>query len=139
MKKKVFTAEIETLPTMLEWVRTQWTQCSVKSFSPLKIEVALEEALVNIIHYAYGKKSGKIEISMKIVPEIQMEIGIRDWGRSFNPLLQAPQVQLSNSIKEKKEGGLGIFFMMQLVDDLLYERDGDSNFLILVTRFSQKQ
>lgn len=135
MDKAIFQARIEELPSMLGWIRSHWID-QPESFC--QVEVGLEEALVNIIQYAYGQTEGEIELSVKIEPNIHIELGIRDWGASFNPLLEGPKVNRSASLDERRIGGLGIFLTSQLLDDVLYEWDGTSNLLVLIKRFSQK-
>lgn len=135
MDKAIFSAQMDQLAPMLGWIQERWTH-EPKSFC--KIEVALEEALVNIIQHAYKKNGGKIELTLKIDPKSHIEIGIRDWGSSFNPLLEGPKVDPTASLEERREGGLGIFLISKLLDDVLYEWDGSSNLLILIKRFSQK-
>ena len=136
MNKAIFNARIEELSSMLGWIQLHWVY-QPESF--YKIEVALEEALVNIIQYAYGPEGGKIELTLKIEAKAHIEIGIRDWGTPFNPLLEGPKVNPTASLEERRVGGLGIFLISKLVDDLLYEWDGVSNWLILIKKLSSKE
>jgi serine/threonine-protein kinase RsbW len=130
-----FKAKIEELPSMLAWIRRTLAQFPLKAKALHQMELASEEALVNIIRYAYPKMPGNIEIGIHQAPLSHIEIGIRDWGTPFNPLLDAKSTP---PLEENKEGGWGIFLLQQLVDDVVYEWDGNSNFLILIKRFSQK-
>jgi len=138
MNKATFSAQLDALPQMLAWICNALSSSHVEIGSLYKIELAVEEILVNVIHYAYGPKSGLIEMSLKVEPRSHIEIGIRDWGVPFNPCLQGPNVNVNASMEERKEGGLGIFLAHQLLDDILYEWDGTSNLLILIKHFSQK-
>ena len=135
MDTETFKAQMEELPLMLRWVRKHWIHQPEAFYT---IEVALEEALVNIIQYAYGPNGGAIELTLRIEPQSHIEIGIRDWGKPFNPLLEGPKVDPTTSLEGREVGGLGIFLMSKLVDDVLYEWDGISNWLVFIKRFSQK-
>ena len=126
------------LPQMLTWIRAQLSSSRFQSKFLHQIELSAEEALSNIIRHGYGQNLGNIEISIKIIPESLIEIRIRDWGPPFNPLTYKREPSLDVPVEEIKEGGLGIFFFTQLLDDVLYERDNTSNLLIFIKHFSQK-
>lgn len=97
-----------------------------------QIELSLEEALVNIINYAYPEKRGEIEIDSRLQKGEFFEIIIKDWGVPFNPETIS-RVPLQNlSLEERKVGGLGVYFMYQLMDEVTYKREGDANILSLV-------
>jgi anti-sigma regulatory factor (Ser/Thr protein kinase) len=135
MHKATFFSKLERLPSMLEWVRSHLSAIPAKEAH--KIEVAAEEVLVNIIHYAYPKKEGKIEICLKgSVDAIHIEI--HDWGCPFNPLEQGPSVDVGAPAEEREPGGLGIYLIQQIMDEVSYRRDGDANVLILLKRSSRK-
>jgi len=91
-----------------------------------KLELALEELLVNVVNYAYQEDTGKT-LTVGCVQEAAcMVVCITDVGRPFNPLMKdAPE--LDKSIEEREIGGLGIFLTRQMVDDFKYERTDGKN------------
>lgn len=135
MEKRVFNARMQDLSQILVWLHSQLMQFQLKPKNFHKIELAAEEALVNIIRYAYSQQAGSIEVSVKRSSN-SVEIGLRDWGSAFNPLLYSSRPDSTSPLRARKEGGLGILLMTQLVDDVLYEWDGTSNFLILIQKIS---
>ncbi len=122
---KVFDAALINLYQILIWVRERlskyFTQRDLE-----KIELATEEAVVNIIKYAYKKKKGKIEIEIFVDDEAHLIF--KDKGPKFNPL--SVRKKLSRS-KRRKEGGLGIFMIFQCMDEVRYQRKDPFNLLIL--------
>ena len=90
-----------------------------------KIELAVEEVVVNIISYS---KSPRIEVEVSEVAGVGY-ITIKDWGAPFNPLSHAEKHQEKMPLEEITEGGLGIFFLKKLMDEVTYERLGDQNIL----------
>ena len=60
-----------------------------------------------------------------------LEIIIADEGIPFNPL-SVPEPDVHVPIEERMIGGLGIFMIRKLADDVTYERDGNRNVLTLV-------
>src|SRR3989344_9639763 len=101
MDTATFTSELKDLPQMLSWVRERLERKGLDPKAIRRIELAVEEALVNVIRYAYNAHAGKIEISLKADPGL-VEIAIRDWGPAFNPLVAPPAVALEASLEERR-------------------------------------
>jgi anti-sigma regulatory factor (Ser/Thr protein kinase) len=99
------------------------------------LNVALDEALNNIIAYGYGpgERSDIIVRLTSAAGEIVVEI--EDAGRPFNPL-EAPAPDLSGSLRERNVGGLGIPFIKNLVDEVTYDRIAGYNRLRLRKRLA---
>lgn len=96
-----------------------------------EIEIATEEALVNIFHYAYQEQEGDVEISCKTEHGRAFIIEITDTGMPFNPLsVSEPDTTLD--VAERQIGGVGVFLIKKLMDDVIYRRDGNKNILELV-------
>ena len=131
-----FAGTIELLPKMLAWIRGHIKDAGYSKAEINKIEIAVEEALVNIIQYAYAQTSGKIEISYRSFPKDHIELTIKDTGVPFNPLENDKKINVFASLKERKAGGLGIIFMSTLMDQIDYVREGDKNILILKKKCS---
>ncbi|MBI2743855.1 MAG: ATP-binding protein [Chlamydiales bacterium] len=129
-----FTASFEQLSSILTWIQTRCVEAGFSSSEASRIQLALEEVLVNVIRYAYPEKKGEVVLTCKLYPEEKIQFIVRDQGRAFNPLLQKPAVDLLEELHERKEGGLGIFFAEQLMDEIAYERLEPFNHLFL-TKF----
>ena len=85
-----------------------------------QIAIAVDEICSNIFNYAYKHREGNkisVEISYK---DNQVMIKFIDTGIKFNPLeKEDPNVNLS--LEERGVGGLGIFLVKRLMDDVQYE------------------
>jgi anti-sigma regulatory factor (Ser/Thr protein kinase) len=131
---KVFLAKIDLLRSMLDWISTCLVGWDRKSLR--KVELASEEALVNIIHHAYQERPEKIEISVKVFPKSHAEIVFKDHGPPFDPLqMKAPDC--SGRLEDREVGGLGIHLMRQYMDEVRYHRESNCNVLVFVIRSSQ--
>lgn len=97
-----------------------------------KIILAVDEAVTNIIEYAYGATSrGKIEIETEVNDE-RFTIFIRDYGKPFNPI-DIPDFDVQEHVKMGKKKGLGIFLMRRVMDEVRYNyKNGIKNELILI-------
>jgi serine/threonine-protein kinase RsbW len=102
-----------------------------------KIELALEEALVNICNYSYPQKPGNAQISCK-QNNSRFIIEIIDSGIPFD-MTSLPLPDLPSSVEERKIGGLGIFLIKKMVDEVRYRREGSLNILSLIIKREEEK
>lgn len=123
------TAKLENLPRLLDMVRDSATRQGFDSKMLMKIELATEEALVNIINHSYPSSPGKIELitSMK---NRSLMIQIEDEGIPFDTAAHE-EPENTGGITERRLGGIGIMLMKKLVKNLEYQRKGKKNVLKL--------
>jgi len=95
-----------------------------------QIELALEEALVNIFTYAYGDHPLDAMLSWHSSDSGALVIEIRDWGTPFD-VLQAEAPNLQADMSQRKVGGLGIYMIRQLMDRVAYRYENRQNVLTL--------
>ncbi len=96
-----------------------------------KLELALEEAVVNIVHYSQATEIGlRVEIR-ESGAESQFCIRLSDDGIAFDPTAQA-SADTEKVVAERQIGGLGITLLKQIADDLQYRREGEKNLLTIV-------
>ena len=98
------------------------------------IQLATDEAASNIIEHAYeGVDNGILEISCGMQGDA-MKIVLIDHGEPFDPS-EVPMPDLKADLSERKIGGLGIFLMRKLMDEVFYESKSDkSNVLTMIKR-----
>lgn len=133
--RQIFLAHIDTLREMLEWIRQQVQAAGFEGALLHKIELASEEALVNIIEHGIGKQGGQLELEVRTFPKNRVEIILRDEGPRFNPL-EREKIDLSQSLEEREIGGLGIHLMRQCMDEVQYRYELNTNTLILTKRLT---
>ena len=101
----------------------------------LQMNLALEEAVVNVMNYAYPKgTTGTVNIEAQ-ANDVRLKFTISDSGKRFDPTTVA-SVDTSLSAEDRSIGGLGIFLVRQLMDSVNYERIGGFNVLTLRKRLS---
>ncbi len=133
---RCFPAKLDFLPESLEFISAFAREKSFGSQRISQIQLALEEALVNVFNYAYPDRAGEVQITCRLDPRDRMEIEIVDWGIPFN-VLCVPEPDLTARIEERSIGGLGVHFLRVLLDEVRYRREGEKNILTLVA--SQKE
>ena len=123
---------------MLHWIRETLADIGFDEPTIRKVELSTEEALVNIICHAYQGRAGDIHITINTMDSTRVQITLIDRGPPFNPLDQQTVIPSPASLEEMKEGGLGILFMKQYMDEIHYERKKESNILTLIKKRSLK-
>lgn len=101
----------------------------------VRVQLAVEEALVNVIRYAYQGKEGEVELQGEIADDQRLVIKILDNGTPFD-VCTVPHPDISCGIRDRKIGGLGIYLIHKMVDELCYRREGDRNVLTMFIRWS---
>ena len=97
------------------------------------IQLAADEAASNIIEHAYqGVRNGVLEISCGM-RDGAITIIMVDHGESFDPSA-IPLPDLKADLSERKIGGLGIFLMRKLMDEVHYESKKSGNVLTMIKR-----
>src|SRR5262249_30235504 len=87
--------------------------------------VAVDEACTNIINYGYAPdEEGIIEIFCKMLDENRAAVLIKDQGKPFDQTREVHPDTTSKS-EDRQPGGLGRYFMRELLDEIYYEcKDG---------------
>ena len=123
---------------MLAWIRGELAPMEFEPALLHKIELAAEEVIVNIISHGYQHRPEKIEIEVRLFPASRAEIVFKDRGIIFNPL-NVKELDISSDLEERNIGGLGIHFVRELIDEVLYQQEGDQNVLTLLIHSSRKR
>lgn len=110
--------------------------CDEYSFAPgisFNLNLVLEEAVSNVVLYAYpdGKEHHITLDAAWNDQERQLSLVLKDHGLPFNPLEEAPEVDTTLDANERSIGGLGIFLIRQMMDEVTYERIDGYNILTM--------
>jgi anti-sigma regulatory factor (Ser/Thr protein kinase) len=118
----------------LEKIVQQFDVFSTQNRLPVKIknavDLVIDEIINNIITYGYvDDEEHYIDIRIFIKNEI-LNLQIEDDARKFNPLIEtAPDTE---SLIEKREiGGLGLHFLKNMMDEVIYKYINKKNNLIM--------
>ncbi len=133
-KKITVKSSTENLKTIREFVRefSEDAGFSEKQISDLTL--AVDEAATNIIKHAYKYDSDKDIIVTICFSDDTLKVTLKDFGAKFDPS-KAKLPDIKESLKLKKAGGLGIYLMKQLTDDLIYRVDNPNyNEIVLIKK-----
>ena len=138
---RTFTATREHYYSMLNFVMKEAEKSDVPDKLQSFLELGFEEAVANIINYAYPEKdTGKIAIRAYREAE-HFFIELKDFGIPFNPLLRQESAEMPADLQTAKVGGLGISLMRRIFDKMTYHFERVDNFscnhLILGMKLSE--
>lgn len=135
MKHLQYTAKFEYLDEIREFVGNIARKGGFSDKDVYNIQLATDEAASNIIEHAYeGVKDGILELSCGMEGD-GIKIVLTDHGEPFDPG-SIPMPDLKADLSERKIGGLGIFLMRKLMDEVHYEShpEKNSNTLTMIKR-----
>lgn len=96
-----------------------------------KIRLSVEEAVENVVRYAYEDGIGWLEAGTELEQEgLLLSITIKDAGVPFNPL-EKEDPDITASAQDRQIGGLGIFLCKKLMDSINYEYTDGCNVLTM--------
>jgi anti-sigma regulatory factor (Ser/Thr protein kinase) len=121
-------ASVESVALFRNFVRSGAVAAEVPADELEKLDLVLEEILVNIARYAYVPGNGAAEVAFAPDGPGRLAVEISDWGNAFNPL-DADPPDFSRGLAERPIGGLGVFLVRSLVSDIAYQREADRNVL----------
>jgi serine/threonine-protein kinase RsbW len=117
MRSIVLTAQFENLENVREFVGQAAMDGGLKPSAVYAVQLAVDEAFSNIIEHAYGGEClENVQCSCEITDEA-LVVKLRDCGQSFQPG-RIPAPDLTSDLQNRKIGGLGLYFMRQLMDDV---------------------
>ena len=133
METRVFPAKIEHMEAMLSFINEGAKACDFDEKKIFSLRLACEEALVNVINYAYPGKDGELVVTYRIKEGNDLEIEIKDAGIPFDPLAKS-MPDINAPLLERKIGGLGIYLIRKTMDAVSYRREDDKNIFTLLTK-----
>jgi serine/threonine-protein kinase RsbW len=131
---KSFPGQFDSLAGVGQFVTRAATAAGFDQTAIYAVEMAVDEACTNIIEHAYeGEERGDIECTCQDSPG-ELTVTLRDFGRPFDPA-SVPEPNIHARLEERREGGLGLFLMRKLMDEVHFEFTSDAgNVLTLVKR-----
>ena len=127
--------DIQQIPQLASFVESIADLARMDVGTAMSLNLALEEAVANVIQYAYPAGSdGLVDIEAIICPG-ELKLIISDSGVPFDPTA-APEVDITLSAEERPIGGLGIFLVRQIMDTVSYLRAEGKNILTMTKKLS---
>jgi PAS domain S-box-containing protein len=124
-------ADIRTLGELREFVESAAIYSGLNAEDTFAFKLVVDELCANIIQYGYeGREPGLLSLSFN-VEGVEAKLTIKDDGRHFSPD-QAQSPDIEADWEARQIGGLGIFFVKELMDHVTYNKtdDGLNQFIL---------
>ena len=126
-------SSLDHIAPVRHWVGQHAQQAGVDARVVREIQVALSEALSNVILHAYEGLDGAIRVGVA-VEQGRLVIRIQDWGAPFpQEAWNAP------APSEPRTGGYGLMLMRLYTDEIACTRAGDESNLMVLARALDSQ
>ena len=133
MKSVQFAAKFEFLDEIRDFVGEIARAGGFSDKDVYNIQLATDEAASNVIEHAYeSHPDGVLELSCGMKDDT-ITIILVDRGESFDPS-EIPLPDLKADLSDRKIGGLGIFLMRKLMDEVHYEPKPDKSNVLTMTK-----
>ena len=123
--------DIKQISLLAEFIENIAEEKQLDETLAMNLNLALEEAVTNVILYAYPKGTDGLVDIEAILKEHSLEFIITDSGVPFDPTA-APEADVTLSADERPIGGLGIFMVRKLMDEVHYQHLDDKNVLKMI-------
>ena len=125
-------ADIHAIPNISHAIDKTMRAHAFSEEEILDTQLAVEEAITNVIMHGYAGTPGQIMITCSITSGF-VEVQIEDTAPPFNPL-SIPEPEIDENVEERQIGGLGVFLLRQVMDNIVYRYEAGKNILVLVKR-----
>ena len=128
--------DVEEVPRMSQFIEEFCEETGLDMSVTMRLNLAIEEAVVNVIHYAYPPGTvGDVAIEAKAGSHF-ITFVVRDSGVPFDPTARG-EVDTTLCVEERPIGGLGIHLVRQIMDEICYERLDGQNVLTISKRIEE--
>ena len=131
MQELTVEAQVENLDKVNDFINNSIAELDCSKKAVMQLGVIVEEIFVNIASYAYPDKAGfaTVQVEVKNNPPA-VTLTFVDGGVKYNPLAnEDPDLELS--VEERDIGGLGIYLVKNMVEEISYNYKDNKNILSL--------
>lgn len=129
-KSIILSNELSEVRRLAEFIEEVGDEFSLTPDVVFNLNLVLEEAVVNIINYAYPKEEHESIYLSARMNDGTIVLVLTDTGKEFDPTL-VPEADVTLAADEREIGGLGIFLIRQIMNEVKYERIEGKNVLTL--------
>ena len=132
-RRLVLHNDIQQIPQLAEFVLTIAEEKQLSQSLSMSLNLALEEAVTNVILYAYPKGADGLVTIEAILKDKSLDFIVSDNGKPFDPTA-APEVNTHLHLEDRPIGGLGIHLVRSIMDEVHYKRIADTNILSMTKK-----
>jgi len=125
--------DVQEVPVLAVFIDGICNDMHFDNLTSSRIHLAIEEAVVNVMEYAYAKGTrGHVYLDVTATDDT-INFVLRDRGNEFDPT-KVPELDIESYVKKRMSGGLGIHLVRQYMDSVSYERTADGLNVLTMTK-----
>jgi serine/threonine-protein kinase RsbW len=134
MQTLTVTANLDALAAISAFITDAAERLGLDERATWQVQLAVDEAATNIIQHAYDPDvPGNITLSWQCENN-RLVITLRDYGRQFDPH-DVPPPDLQSPLEERQVGGLGIYLITRLMDEVRFDFDPNAGNLLTMVKY----
>ena len=127
---------LENLAAIGDFVIKAAQASGLNEKATFEVQMAVDEACANVIEHGYGEEDkGEIALCCECA-EGDFVVTIRDHGQPFDPE-DVPPPDITCCLAKRRYGGLGLFFMRKLMDEVCFHFDAEGSELTMVKKIQR--
>ena len=130
--------DINTVPQLNDFIDGFSLEAGLDMSMTMSLNLALEEAVVNVMTYAYAPDTQGELILEAVADKGVVTFILTDTGVPFDPTAKE-DADTTLGVEDRPIGGLGIFMVRQLMDTVDYQRVDGQNILTLTKKLTAEQ
>lgn len=132
VREMVIPADFDQLAAVADFLCECCDVWQIDEDTQFAIQLAVDEAVANVIAHAYTGQPGRIHLCCWTANG-DFHVELQDQGRAFDPAA-VPPPDLTGPLEERREGGLGLHFMRQVMDEVEFDFSPTGNRLHMIKR-----
>ncbi|MBO7547115.1 MAG: ATP-binding protein [Bacteroidales bacterium] len=132
----IFHNDIQQIPQLACFVEAIAEEASLDQSLAMSLNLALEEAVTNVIMYAYPAGSDGLVSIEAVIRDDALDFILSDSGVPFDPT-EAREADVTLPAEDRPIGGLGIFLVRNIMDEVTYRREDGKNILTMRKHLKQ--
>jgi len=117
----VVPGKLDSISRILDLIAERGSAAGLSKKHIFEIQLAVDEAMTNVVEHAYEGVDGELKISFLYRPGY-LVVELIDWGKQFDPT-RLPTPDITSGIKNRQIGGLGVHFIRKVMDEVTYRYD----------------
>ncbi len=128
------TADVDALGQISAFITEAAELVGLDERATWQVQLAVDEAATNIIQHAYEPDQPGDIVVRWICEDERFIVTLRDFGREFDPD-DVPEPDIASPLEERQAGGLGIYLITRLMDEVRFEFDPQAGNLLTMTKY----
>ncbi len=125
--------DIDEIPRLQAFMQSIAEETGLGHALAMSLNLALEEAVSNVMLYAYPPETDGLVYVSAHIGEDRLDFRISDNGIPFDPTVAADP-DVAADVKDRPIGGLGIFLVKHIMDQVSYCRENGKNILSMTKK-----